>query len=66
MIVKIRGKIDLTMNLSVKTPLHGHKGVGRSGLWAPGGGLTSKSDRDTHRKIKIKPLTDTKASVAQA
>ena len=34
MIFKFGGKIDLKINWSVKKPLHGHKVVARSGLWA--------------------------------
>lgn len=34
-IIKIRGEINLKINWSVKTPLHGHNGVAHSGLWVP-------------------------------
>ena len=54
------------MNWSVKTPLDRQKGVARSGLWAPPGELTYKSDRDPRKKIKIKPLRETYVGVAQA
>jgi len=43
--VKICGKIDLKMNWYVKTPLHGQKGVARSGLWAPGFPLKTRTFR---------------------
>ena len=33
MIFKFGGKIDLKINWSLKKPLHGRKGVARSGLW---------------------------------
>ena len=36
MIFKIRGKIDLKINWSLKMPFHWHKGVARSVLWDPG------------------------------
>ena len=35
LIVKIRGKIDMTITWSVKTPLDGKKVVARSGLLVP-------------------------------
>lgn len=33
---QIRGKIDPKIDRSFKASLHGHKGVARSGFWAPG------------------------------
>ena len=35
LIFKIRGKFDLIIHRSVRTPLREHKGVPLSGLWAP-------------------------------
>ena len=47
---KFAGKTDLKINWSVKTPLHGHKGVARSGLLAPD---TSKKNINEPKKAPV-------------
>ena len=66
-IVKIRGKLDLTIDELVceNAVAPAKRSCSFQAMGSPGE-LTYKSDRDPRKKIKIKPLRETYVGVAQA